>query len=201
MRARSLRRVSIGVGLAFTVAIAVVAGTGRLCVPAGNGAASCAVTGTAADVSAEAGDSHAGALDASPSAEVASAPPDGNAGASAAPESTRPVGCPLGLPSATERSWRSNAAGRSWTYLTTSSAAEVGQTVLSQLEEGGWSLNEAGYLGLGDSSWGCVATSTEKRQVLMVYSVPERIDAAPDGQGDLRVSVIALDPVWGGDVG
>lgn len=105
---------------------------------------------------------------------------------------------PVAIPSSTEAMQRSNPAGRSWTYLSDSDAREVGGCVLNQLEERGWSLVHASYLGIGDDAWGCVATNPASDGVAMVVAVPDGAvagassDATAPGAGKLRVSVVSL---------
>ncbi len=107
--------------------------------------------------------------------------------------STGPEGpCPLSLADAVLESRHENAAGTSWVLLTQATARDVGEEVLCQLASDGWSLEQAGYLGLDDTAWGCVATSGDRGRVVMVYAVPQVLGAVRSEENLLRISVMAL---------
>ena len=97
--------------------------------------------------------------------------------------------CPLQVAGGTERAWRSNAAGCSWSYVTGAGMTEVAARALDDLARDGWALVEAGYLGLDDRSWGCVARDAQGSGVLMLYGVPARL---PDGSQGSSVTVVEL---------
>lgn len=100
--------------------------------------------------------------------------------------------CPLLLDGAVLESRQENAAGSSWILLSQATARGVGEETLCQLASAGWLLDHAGYLGLDDAAWGCVATSAGCDQVVMVYAVPQVFGAVRSEENLLRISVIAL---------
>lgn len=85
------------------------------------------------------------------------------------------------------------SVGSAWTYEMTGEVGECASEVLELLEDKGASLEEAGYLGLGDSSWGCVADMQDGETAVMVTIIPEDRSISSEESADLVATVIVFD--------
>ena len=102
---------------------------------------------------------------------------------------------PVSVPQGREVAWRESRVGRSWIFSTPMPARVVGKSLVSQLAGGAWELEEAGFLGLDDSAWGCVARALDDSGAVIVHARPNVTGMAVGDDNPLIVSVAFLEPV------
>lgn len=102
---------------------------------------------------------------------------------------------PVSIPQGSEVSWRESHVGRSWVFATPQTARVVGKSLIAQLAGGAWALEEAGFLGIDDSSWGCVARALDGSGAVVVHARPNVTGMAVGDDNPLIVSIAFLEPV------
>lgn len=85
------------------------------------------------------------------------------------------------------------SVGDAWVYETDSGVEDCATQVLELLEDSGASLEESGYLGLGDSSWGCVVDMQDGQTAIMVTLIPEEYAISASESSGLIAAVVVFD--------